>query len=79
MLLLSLHLMLATSIALLPSFLAGEEMDLLVNLVKEQVEAMEGRVREDVIRQMEKQMERREVLLMIIMMATIVGVLKFSR
>ena len=64
MLLLSIHLMLATSLALLPSFLAGEEMDLLVRLVREQVEAMEGRVRGEVIRQMEEQMEKREVLLM---------------
>ena len=64
MLLLSIHLMLATSLALLPSFLAGEEMDLLVKLVREQVEAMEGRVREEGIRQMEQQMEKREVLLM---------------
>ena len=64
MLLLSIHLMLATSLALLPSFLAGEEMDLLVKLVREQVDAMEGRVREQVIRQMEHQMEKREVLLM---------------
>ena len=64
MLLLSIHLMLATSLALLPSFLAGEEMDLLVKLVREQVDAMEWRVREEVIRQMEDQMEKREVLLM---------------
>ena len=64
MLLLSIHLMLATSLALLPSFLAGEEMDRLVRLVREQVEAMEGRVRGEVIRQMEEQMEKREVLLM---------------
>ena len=64
MLLLPIHLMLATSLALLPSFLGGEQMDLLVNLVREEVEAMEERVREEVIKQMEQQMEKRELLLM---------------
>ena len=56
--------MLVTSLALLPSFLAGEEMDLLVKLVREQVEMMEDRVREEVIKRMEEQMKKREVLLM---------------
>ena len=56
--------MLVTSLALLPSFLAGEEMDLLVKLVREEVEVMEDRVREEVIKRMEEQMKKREVLLM---------------
>ena len=60
----SIHLMLVTSLALLPSFLAGEEMDLLVKLVREEVEVMEDRVREEVIKRMEEQMKKREVLLM---------------
>ena len=68
--------MLVTSLALLPSFLAGEEMDLLVKVVrqqveaklvkvvKEQVEAMEERMREVVLGQVEVEMQRREVLIM---------------
>ena len=56
--------MLVTSLALLPSFLAGEEMDLLVKLVREQVEMMEDRVREEVIKRMEEQMKKMEMLLM---------------
>ena len=68
--------MLVTSLALLPSFLAGEEMDLLVKVVrqqveaklvkvvKEQVEAMEERMREVVLGQVEVEMQRREALIM---------------
>ena len=70
------YLMLVTSLALLPSFLAGEEMDLLVKVVrqqveaklvkvvKEQVEAMEERMREVVLGQVEVEMQRREALIM---------------